>query len=62
MATTEAQKRAKKKWNEKNKAKAKLYTYRSTTKTFIETLADLNDLQELKQLIAQREANLKASN
>ncbi|KRL76627.1 hypothetical protein FC36_GL001865 [Ligilactobacillus equi DSM 15833 = JCM 10991] len=48
---SEARKRANKKWDEKNKEKKKLYTYRSTARSFVKNLASEQDLLELRQLI-----------
>ena len=51
MAETEAQKRAKKKWDDAHKAEKKLYQYRSYAKSYVRNLASREDLLELKQLI-----------
>ncbi len=48
---TEARKRANKKWDEKNKAKRKIYLYRSHAKTFVREIASEDDLKALRQMI-----------
>ncbi len=57
--TSEAQARARDKWNEKNKAKKKVYSYRSYTRKFIKEMATIDDIQEIKQLLAEREQELQ---
>lgn len=56
---TEARKRANKKWDEKNKAKRKLYLYRSHAKTFVREIASVDDLKALRQMIDDRLAKIK---
>lgn len=51
---SEAQKRAKKKWDDKNKDKNRVYRYRSYARKFIRDLADEDDLKELEELIHKR--------
>lgn len=51
---SEAQKRAKKKWDDKNKDKNRVYRYRSYARKFIRDLADKDDLKELQELIHKR--------
>ena len=56
MGQTEAQKRADKKWNEKNRKHRNYMTKRSTARGFIRNHATKEDLLELQELI---EENLK---
>lgn len=51
---SEAQKRAKKKWDDKNKDKNRVYRYRSYARKFIRDLAVEDDLKELEELIHKR--------
>lgn len=53
MALTEAQKRAKEKYNEKNREKTRYYSYKATAKSFIRNNATLEDLEEIKNLIEE---------
>ncbi|MCF6165076.1 hypothetical protein LROSL1_0090 [Furfurilactobacillus rossiae] len=54
MAVTEAQKRAQKRYNEKNKKRLKVASYRNSAKTFIRTYASDAELDELSDLITER--------
>lgn len=57
---TDAQIRAKKKWAEKNKEKATYTKYKSNCKTFINNyLNNIEDLEEVKQWISEKEKQLK---
>ncbi|MCC4396339.1 hypothetical protein LMC00_10365 [Limosilactobacillus reuteri] len=51
---SEAQQRAKKKWDDKNKDKNRIYRYRSYARKFIRDLATGDDLKELDKLIHKR--------
>ncbi len=51
---SEAQLKANKKWNDKNKDKQRIYRYRSYARKFIRDLADDDDLKELQELIQER--------
>ena len=51
---SEARIKANKKWDEKNKAKRKLYLYRSHAKTFVREIASDDDLKELCKMIDER--------
>lgn len=51
---SEAQLKANKRWNDKNKDKQRIYRYRSYARKFIRDLADNDDLKELQQLIHKR--------
>lgn len=55
--TTEAQKRASRNWEEKNRSKATVDSYRRTTRLFIRSHAAEEDLREIEQLIAERRYN-----
>ncbi|WP_212667888.1 hypothetical protein [Virgibacillus pantothenticus] len=50
---------ANKRWQEKNKARAKYLSDRSRARSFIRNLATNEDLEELKRLIQEREQSLK---
>lgn len=50
---------ANKRWQEKNKEYASYLKSRSTTRSFIRNKATLEDIEELKQLIKEREEFLK---
>ncbi|MBE1303688.1 hypothetical protein G4W71_06550 [Clostridium botulinum] len=50
---------ANKKWYDKNKEHAKYLNKRSHTRSFIKNFATQDDLEELKELIKEREGNLK---
>lgn len=54
MAVSEAQQRAKKKWDSKNKDKNRIYRYRSYAKKFIRDLASEDELKELRRMIDER--------
>ena len=51
---SEAQQRAKKKWDDKNKDKNRIYRYRSYARKFIRDLDTNDDLKELDELIHNR--------
>ena len=55
MALTEAQKRAKAKYREKNKERENYLGARSAARSFIKTKATKEDLEELKKLIEEKE-------
>lgn len=59
---TEAQKKARDKWNKKNKEKSKAYNYKSRGKSFILDYATSKDLDEYESYIAQRREQLKKEN
>lgn len=52
--TSEAQLKAAKKWNDKNKDKQRIYRYRSYARKFVRDLATENDLKELREMIDER--------
>ena len=51
---SEAQLKANKRWNDKNKDKQRIYRYRSYARKFIRDLADDDDLKELQEMIQER--------
>lgn len=51
---SEAQKRAKQKWDNNNKEKNRIYRYRSYARKFVRDLATDEDLRELQDMIAKR--------
>ena len=55
MSLTEAQKRAKAKYREKNKDRENYIGARSAARSFILKKATKEDLEELKELIEERE-------
>lgn len=55
--TTEAQARASKKWDESNKERKRYIVKRSTAKSFI-TTCEIEDLDELERLIAERRSKI----
>ena len=55
---TEAQKRAKQKYREKNRERTNYLNARTTARGFIRNKATKEDLQELKELIKEREDRL----
>lgn len=57
--TSEAQVKASRKWEQKNKEKAKIGSYKRTSRLFIKNHASKEDIEELKRLIEERENELK---
>ena len=53
-----AQTEANKRWQEKNKERAKYLSNRSRARSFIRNKATKEDLEELEQLIAERRKEL----
>lgn len=51
---TEAQQRARNKWNHEHRDKQKIYNYRSHTRTFISDYATSKDIEEIETLLQQR--------
>ena len=51
---SDAQKRAKKKWDDKNKEKNRIYRYRSYAKKFVREIASDDDLKELRKMIDEK--------
>ncbi|MCW4387538.1 hypothetical protein [Limosilactobacillus oris] len=51
---SEAQKRAKQKWDSNNKEKNRIYRYRSYARKFVRDLATDDDLRELQKMISER--------
>lgn len=56
---SEARKKANKKWDNNNKERMKYLRYRSYTKTFINKLSTVEDLDELSALIEERRKELE---
>lgn len=54
MSDLNKQTEANKRWQEKNRERSKYLRNRSTSRSFIRNQANLEDLQELEQLIAER--------
>ncbi|MCM3024617.1 hypothetical protein [Heyndrickxia ginsengihumi] len=52
---------ANKKWQEKNKEHAKYLSNRSRSRSFIRNQATLEDIQELRKLLDEREEQIKNS-
>jgi len=50
---------ANKRWQKKNKTRAKYLSDRSRTRSFIRNLATLDDIEELRGLLDEREDKLK---
>lgn len=61
MPATEAQKRARKRWDNKNKEVIKKINYRSKAKRYIIELADVDELKDLEILIKNRLIELKST-
>lgn len=57
--TSEAQKKATQAYRERNRKKTKRQSYKSSAKTFIRKYATLEELEELKQMIFDREKEYK---
>lgn len=51
---SEAQLRANKKWNDKNKDKQRIYRYRSYVRKYVRDIANEDDLKELRKMIDER--------
>lgn len=51
---SEAQLKANKKWNDKNKDKQRIYRYRSYARKFVRDIATQDDLKELRKMIDER--------
>ena len=62
MPLTESQKTAQKKWNGKNKGKLNYLNSRSSAKAFIKDKANKEDLEELRNIIEERENYLDRIN
>ena len=58
---SDAQLKANKKWNDKNKDKQRVYRYRSYARKFIRDQATEDDLKELQELIDKRLRNAQES-
>lgn len=58
MAISEAQKKAKQKYEEKNREKINYQASRRSARSFIKNKATLEDLEELEALILERRKNI----
>lgn len=58
---SEAQRKANKKWNDKNKDKQRVYQYRSNAKHFILEMASEKDLDNFTNYIKQRRNQLNSN-
>lgn len=57
--TPTSQVKASRNWEQKNRKKATVASYRRTAKSYIKNHAEQEDLEELKSLIVEREKLLK---
>ncbi|MCM3281514.1 hypothetical protein M3591_13490 [Exiguobacterium sp. MER 193] len=55
---SESQKRAIAKWEAQNKEKKKYISHRARARSFLRDVATMDDLEEFKQVIADREHSL----
>jgi len=60
MAISDAKKKANKKWDDSNKKQMKYLRYRSYSKTFVNDLANRDDLLMLKKCIEEREKDINS--
>lgn len=56
-----SQTEANKRWQDKNKERAKYLSNRSRSRSFIRNQATLEDLEEFKELMEEREKSLKGA-
>lgn len=56
---TEAQKRAKRKWEENNREKSRIDGYKRTARLFIKKYANIEDIEEIEGLIEIRKRELE---
>ncbi|WP_334328461.1 hypothetical protein [Companilactobacillus sp. HBUAS59699] len=61
MVLTEAQKRANKKWHDKNRERANYIAMRSSARSFIRNKSTTEDLEELEKIINSRRSELNAN-
>ena len=59
MATSEAQKRARDKWDAKNKEKKKIIILKANAKRFIREFANEEDIKNIKEYVIEREKILQ---
>jgi len=57
---TDAQVRAQKNWDDKNREHSSYLKSRSSAKSFIRNKATLEDLEEIEKLISERKEKLKS--
>ena len=60
--TSQAQKEAIKAYRQRNPEKTRYYSYRSTSRTFINNYSTLEDLEEFLGLIEKRKKELEEKN
>lgn len=53
------QERARDKWNDDNKERRKIYVAKSTCRRYIRDFAEVEDLEEVKKWIKEKEKKLK---
>lgn len=58
--TSQAQVNASRRWEQKNPERTRYLRYRTTARGFIRNHATNEDIEELKELIKEREEKLKA--
>lgn len=56
---TKKQQEYNRRWAEKNKERRRYLSFKATAKTFIRHYAEPEDLQDLKELIKEKEKNIK---
>lgn len=56
---TKKQQEYNKRWAEKNKERRRYLSFKATAKTFIRHYAEPEDLQDLKEMIKEKEKNIK---
>ncbi|HLQ72755.1 MAG TPA: hypothetical protein VK125_00855 [Bacillota bacterium] len=57
--TTDSQIKASRNWEKKNRKKATIASYRRTARSFIRNHANEEDIEELRQLLHEREKLIK---
>lgn len=61
MVLTDAQKRANKKWHDKNRERANYIAMRSSARSFIRNKSTTEDLEELEKIIRSRKTKLNGN-
>ena len=56
---TKKQQEYNRRWAEKNRERRRYLSFKATAKTFIRHYAEPEDLQDLKELIKEKEKNIK---
>lgn len=57
--TSEAQMKATQRWREKNRNKARYTSSKSSARSFIRNYATLEDIEELRKMLLEKEYKLK---